>query len=305
MGHNHSHDHDHDHGHHHHHHAVGRVGVAFALNLAFALIELVGGVLTNSMAVMSDALHDFGDALALGMGWWLEKKSHQQSDPSYTYGYRRLSVASAFVTGVILVSGSLWIISNAVPRILHPEPVKTQGMLALAILGIVVNGVAFWRLSHGHSLNEKMMSWHFIEDLFGWVIVLIGSVVMLLVDWPWLDPLLAVLLSGWVLKNVVGHLWKTMSVFLQASPEHLREGQAESWIRGLPGVSDVHHMHIWSLDGVSHILTAHVVVPMDFSLAQMETLKVEIKRGLREQFHVQEATIEFESSAEACLDPKH
>lgn len=308
-GHQHDHKHDHKHGHHHHHHhhhaVTGRVGVAFALNLGFALIELVGGFLTNSMAILSDALHDFGDSVALGMAWWLEKKSHQKSDAFYTYGYRRFSVMSAFVTGLILACGSVWIIATSIPRIFNPEPVKVSGMLGLAVFGIAVNGLAFWRLSKGTSLNERMLSWHFIEDLTGWILVLVGAGIMMVQDWPWIDPLMAVLLSGWVLWNVVRHLKQTISVFLMASPAHLQAGEAQSWMKTLAGVEDVHHTHVWSLDGEAHILTTHVVVAGTMPWAQTEALKVQIKKGLREQFQIAEVTIEFEQAGEPCFDPDH
>ncbi|MFN7728743.1 MAG: cation diffusion facilitator family transporter [Bdellovibrio sp.] len=303
--HDHAHGHRHGHGHHHHHAAPGRVGTAFALNLGFAVIELVGGILTNSMAILSDALHDFGDSLALGMAWWLEKKSRQKSDAFYTYGYRRFSVFSAFVTGVILAVGSIWIVIASVPRLFNPEPVNATGMLGLAFFGIVVNGIAFYRLSKGSSLNERMLSWHFIEDLTGWVLVLVGSVIMLLGDWPWIDPLMALLLSGWVLWNVVKHLKQTLVVFLQASPEHLQTGEAQNWMQTLAGVEDVHHTHVWSLDGEAHILTTHIVVNASVTWAQAETLKQEIKKGLREKFQIAEVTIEFEQAGNLCFDPTH
>lgn len=281
------------------------MGIAFFLNLSFAVIELVGGFWTNSMAIMSDALHDFGDSLSLGAAWWLEKKSRQKSDAAFTYGYRRLSVMSALVTGIVLTSGSLWIIGHALPRIWNPEPVKTDGMLGLAILGIVVNGAGFLRLSSGDSLNERMLRWHFIEDLSGWVIVLIAATLMHFVDWPWIDPLLAVGLSVWVGWNVIRHLKESLRVFLQVSPVHLAKGEAESWIKAQAGVQGVHHAHVWSLDDQAHIMTAHVVVSATADLAVLHDLKARLKKGLREKFAILEATIEFESAQEDCVDPQH
>lgn len=302
------HHHGHSHGpggHHHHHGASGRVGTAFLLNLGFAVIELIGGLWTNSMAVLSDALHDFGDSLALGMAWWMERKSQQASDRTFSYGYRRFSVVSAFLTGVILVAGSLWIIGQSVPRLLNPEPVRTTGMFFLALLGIVINGIAFFRLSKGASLNERMLRWHFIEDLFGWILVLVGSVLMMIADWPWMDPALAILLSVWVLWNVLRHLRHAIGVFLQEVPAHLQGGHVESWIKSVAGVQGVHHVHIWSLDGESHILTAHVVVDSALDPRGTQELKSGIKSGLRERFGILEATIELEASGETCVDPRH
>ena len=304
------HPHSHAHGHSHSHSHAGadlsqRMGAAFLLNFGFAIIELVGGFYTNSMAVTSDALHDFGDALALAMAWWFEKKSLQKSDALFTYGYRRFSLISAFATGCILVMGALWVLTASIPRLWHPEPVKTGGMFFLALLGITINGLAFFRLSKGSSLNEKIIRWHFIEDLLGWVFVLFGSAVMFFVEAPWIDPLMAILLSGWVLWNVAKHLKSTISVFMQATPGHLRQGEAEEWMGTQGGVKNVHHTHIWSLDGESHILTTHVVLRPGVSPEKMHDLKKDLKRGLREKFDIFEATIEFETSEENCVDPEH
>lgn len=279
--------------------------MAFFLNLSFAVIELVGGYLTNSMAIVSDALHDFGDSISLGAAWWLEKKSTQKSDAIFTYGYRRLSVMSALLTGIILTSGSIWIIATSLPRIWNPEPVRADGMLGLAVLGIVVNGAAFFRLSGGNSLNEKMLRWHFIEDVTGWIIVLVGAAVMYFADWPWIDPLMAVGLSVWVGYNVVRNLKESLRVFLQVSPQHLSKGEAEAWIKSQSGVQDVHHAHVWSLDGEAHIMTVHVVVPTSADLGALQELKSRLKKGLREKFAIFEATIEFESAQEDCVDPQH
>ena len=305
----HSHAHGHSHGHSHSHShggdLTGRMGAAFLLNFGFALIELVGGFYTNSMAVISDALHDFGDSLALAMAWWFEKKSRQKSDALFTYGYRRFSLISAFITGCILVIGALGVLVVSIPRFLHPEPVKTQGMIFLAILGIAINGLAFFRLSKGSSLNETMIRWHFIEDLFGWIFVLFGAIVMNFIEAPWIDPLMAILLSAWVLWNVVKHLKTTVSVFMQATPGHLRQGEAEEWIGKQEGVKSVHHTHIWSLDGESHILTTHVVIAAACGSREMQILKKDLKRGLREKFDIFEATIEFETNEENCVDPEH
>jgi len=309
---NHDRNHDHDHGHHHHHGSLAdasqatlkRLKVAFVLNLGFAFIELVGGIWANSLAVVSDALHDFGDALALGLALFFEKSSHQTSNQKYTYGYRRLSAVSAVVTGVILLTGSFWILKESYERWSEPQAPQAMAMIGLAILGLSVNGYAAWKFAAGHSLNEKMIRWHLIEDVLGWLVVLIGAIFIEIFQWPQVDTILAVGLSFWVIFNVVKNLRHSLLVFLQAIPEGIDLIEIQKVIRAHPEVSDVHHTHLWTLDGTDHVLTTHVLLTSSTTPAQTEELKKKIKTSLK-KFKIVEATIEIEWSAEACMDPHH
>ena len=181
----------HDHSHHHHHHGSKNILVAFFLNAGFAVIELIGGYLTNSVAIYSDALHDFGDSLALLFSYYAEKLSHKDADKKYTFGYRRFSILSAFINGLILLLGSLFVIYEAAQRIMAPEEVVPEGMLGLAILGIAVNSIAAYRLSKDDGVNAKMVMYHLLEDLLGWFAVLIVSIILLFKPWFILDSILS------------------------------------------------------------------------------------------------------------------
>lgn len=169
MAHKHSHHHSHS-----HHHGTKNISLAFFLNLGFCIIELIGGLLTNSVAILSDALHDFGDSVALGLAWVFQKKSEQKPDDKYTYGYRRFSLLSAIINSIILVAGSAFVLFESIKRIIEPAETNAKGMLLLAILGVAVNGVAILRLRKGGSVNERVVSLHLMEDVLGWVAVLIG-----------------------------------------------------------------------------------------------------------------------------------
>lgn len=302
----HHHQHSHAGGaHHHHSHSVfGRMRFAFALNLGFAVIELVGGIMTNSVAILSDALHDFGDALAMLIALGLEKLSLKQSDAAYSYGYRRFSTLGAVITGMILIFGSCLILVEAVPRLFHPEQPSADGMIGLAILGLTVNGYAAYRISKGSSLNERMLMWHMMEDVAGWALVLIGALVMKFFDLPQIDAGLAICLSLWILFNVFKNLREAMKVFLMAAPPGVSLPDVTVALRGLNQVKDVHHVHIWSLDGENHILTAHLVVAAEVSHAEVSSIKMEAKKMLQ-RFGIGEATIETELQGSACADPQH
>ena len=156
-----------------------RIGWAFFLNLGFTLIEIVGGLLTNSTAIMADAVHDLGDCISIGLAWLLSKVSEKDSNTDFTYGYRRLSLLGALINGLVLIAGSAWVLSEAIPKLLQPEMPVVEGMLGLAIFGVMVNGFAAYKLSHGKTLNEKVLNWHLLEDVLGWVAVLIESIVLL------------------------------------------------------------------------------------------------------------------------------
>lgn len=297
-----------DHKHHHHpkNGSTKNIRFAFFLNLSFAIFELIGGLWTNSIAVLTDALHDLGDSMALGFAWYLEKKSHQKSDERFSYGYRRFSVLSAVLTGGVLVFGALFILMEAIPRLIEPQMPRAGEMVLLALVGVTVNGIAAWRVSHGHSLNERMITWHLLEDVLGWVLVLVGGLIMYVWPLPMIDAILAVMLALWVLYNAFKNLKSATKVFLQAVPEGLNVSTiSDSIIQKNSEVVAMHHLHLWSIDGEKHVLTAHMVVQDGLSALDLSELKARVKRILHSDFGIDEATLEVEWKSEECRDPKH
>ncbi|WKE63925.1 cation diffusion facilitator family transporter [Gallaecimonas kandeliae] len=288
--------------HHHHHHEhddVANIKAAFFLNLVFTLVEFVGGLLTNSVAILSDAVHDLGDSLALGLGWWLGDKAKEGPKGRFSYGPRRLSLLAAFINALVLVAGAVLVLSQAIPRLWAPQMPNASGMIWLAVLGVLVNGAAVFRLKGARSQNAKVVSWHLLEDVLGWVAVLVIAVVMLFVDWPILDPLLSVLYTGFILYNVVKSLWATVMLFLQATPEDLDMAVIEAEILALDGVRGVHHLHAWSFDGEHHVLTGHVVTDDGFDVTAYARLKNQLA-GLSRRHALSHTTFEVEFADEAC-----
>jgi cobalt-zinc-cadmium efflux system protein len=289
--------------HHNHIHdeSSSRIGMAFILNVGFTLIEFVGGWLTNSMAIMADAVHDLGDSLSIGSAWLLNRLGRKSADSVFTYGYRRLSLFGALINGLVLIAGSLWVLGKAIPRLDNPEMPVTEGMLALAIVGVVVNGVAAYRLSKGKTHSEKVLNWHLLEDALGWLVVLIVSIVLQFVDWPILDPLLSVGFTLFILFNVVRNLWQTGKLFFQAVPDKALHEEILQALLGVDGVSGVHHQHLWSLDGEHHVLTAHIVVSDSFNPSAYKTVKLAVAETLK-PYNLSHTTIEIEESQELCRD---
>lgn len=287
--------HNHD-----HHHGTDNLKVAFFLNFTFSILEVIGGMWTNSMAILSDALHDFGDSLAIAIAWFLQKKSGAKGNYKFSFGYKRFSLLGALINSIILVVGSVIILSESIPRILSPEPTHAPGMLLFAIVGITVNGIAILRLKGSKSLNERVVSWHLIEDVLGWAAVLVVSIVLFFTDWYILDPILSSVITLYVLFNVFKNLKATTYLFLQGVPEELNLENIEAELIKVEGVKSLHHTHLWSLDGENHVLSLHAVI---FNNIASRDSVVQIKKNLRDavkEFNIQHVTIEMEFENEGC-----
>jgi cobalt-zinc-cadmium efflux system protein len=284
----------------HNHNATKNIIVVFFLNLSFSIIELIGGLLTNSIAILSDALHDFGDSISLGVAWYLQKVSEKKPDKKYSYGYKRFSLLGAIFISVVLLIGSGFIIKESIGRIITPSEPHAQGMFWLAIFGVLVNGAAVLRLKKGSSMNEKAVSIHLLEDVFGWMAVLVVSIVMMFVYLPVLDPILSIGISIWVLYNVYRNLKGTFKILLQEVPQDVDLKMLEGQIQQTKNVISIHDVHLWSLDGETHILTLHVVTPDNITLEDQHKLKKEIHR-LCNETGILHTTIEFETNNEECV----
>lgn len=284
MGHNHSHQNN----------AQKNISIVFILNAVFVLIELVGGLLTNSVAILTDALHDFGDCLSLATAWFLQKKSNKARDHVYSYGYKRFSLlGSIFLSGVLTIS-SFFIIIEAIKRIASPQEVDSLGMFGIAIFGVVINGAAALKIKKGTSLNERSVYLHIMEDVLGWVAVLIVSVVMMFINLPILDPILSIIISVWVLSNVYKNVRGVFKILLQAVPDNVSTDQIIKEITKIKGVDAIHDLHIWSLDGESHVMTLHVVSTIS---------GVDVKNkiiSIAKIYHIKHVTIEFEVPNTIC-----
>lgn len=304
MAHAHSsacHGHSHGHGHHHHHHVTGNILIAFLLNLVFSIVELVGGLLTGSVAILSDALHDFGDAIALGMAWYLQRLSSKGSDQHFSYGYKRFSLLSALAISLLLLIGSIAVIYSAVGKLFNPGAPDAVGMMWLALLGLAVNGFAAWRMSGAHSLSEKAIRLHLLEDVLGWLAVLVVSVVMMFVDLPILDPLLSIGIAGWILYNVYFNLRDTLRIFLQGVPDGIDAKALTEEIEALPNVLQVHDLHLWTMNGEEHIGSLHLVYSraLEDSPTERNLLKAQV-RHIALHHGVGHLTIELDLEGESC-----
>ncbi|HQG08876.1 MAG TPA: cation diffusion facilitator family transporter [Dysgonamonadaceae bacterium] len=296
MSHHHHHEEGHSHSHGHHQHGSSNIKVAFFLNFGFSIIEIAGGLFTNSIAIISDALHDLGDSFSLALAWYFQKLSTKQSNPKFTYGYKRFSLLGALINSIVLLVGSGFVIYAAIGRLIEPQEANAKGMLLLAVLGIVFNGLAILKLKKGHSLNERAVALHLLEDVLGWIAVLVAGVVMLFADVPILDPLLSLLIACYILFNIYRNLKDTLKVILQGTPENIDRKSVEELILSVGSVRSVHDLHLWTMDGEYNIMTAHVVVGQD---ADIPCLKQQLKEKLKTA-GIHHPTIEVEKEDEDC-----
>ncbi len=268
--------------------------IAFLLNLSFSLFEFFGGIFTGSVAVMSDAVHDIGDAASIGIAFFLEKKSKREPDEKYTYGYMRFSVLGGLITTLILLMGSAVVIVNAVGRIIRPTEINYDGMIVFAFIGAVVNFVAAYFTREGDSINQKAVNLHMLEDVLGWIVVLVGAVVMRFTDLAIIDPIMSIGVAIFILINAVKNLKAVLDLFLEKTPGGISIEEIEKHLMEIEGIEDVHHMHLRTIDGYSVYATMHIVTDED-----SHTIKDKVRKELRKHGIVH-STLELETTEEHC-----
>ncbi len=266
---------------------------AFLLNFFFSVIELIGGIITNSISIISDSVHDFGDSLSIGTSLFLEKKSEKRPDSKYTFGYLRYSLLGALLNSFILIVGAVFVVYNSVNRLINPSPVNYDGMLILAVLGVIINGFAALKTSHSHSLNEKTLSLHMLEDVLGWVAVLAGGFIIKFTRWYFIDPILSLLITVFILINAFKSLKRVFDILLEKAPENIDTDEIKHHLSELEGVNDVHHIHLWTIDGNTNFLTLHAVIDAQTSGEKYEQIKKDIKEEL-EHHNIVHSTVELE-----------
>jgi cobalt-zinc-cadmium efflux system protein len=266
--------------------------VAFFLNLSFTIVQFIGGFLTNSVAIFSDAIHDLGDSFSLGIGWYLQILSKKDRDAKFSYGYKRYSVLGALINSIILIIGSIFILWETLPRIINPQEVHPQGMIAFALVGIIVNGIAVLKLKKGQSLNEKVVALHLLEDVLGWIAILCGSVVMLFWDLPIIDPILSLIIMCYILYNVVKNIRKILNVFLQRIPSNVDLERVTTYFNNNKFIVSYNDLHIWSLDGSYNVMTVNISVKHTTDMNSVTGFLQIIHEDLKE-LNIHHCTIEI------------
>lgn len=271
-----------------------RILVAFLLNLGFSLFEFFGGVFTRSVAIFSDAIHDLGDSISIGASYFLEKKSNQQPDKKYNFGYARFSILGAVITTLILLIGSIMVAYSAIKRIIQPVAINYNGMIIFAVIGTIVNLFACVFTKGEHSINQKAVNLHMLEDVLGWLVVLIGAIVMKFTNLLILDPLMSLGVAVFIFINACKTAKEILDLFLIKTPKGIDIDELKACVADIDNVIDAHHIHVWSTDGKNIYATMHVVAN-----GSTATIKEKIKLKLKEHGIIH-STLEFETIEENC-----
>lgn len=287
------------HEHHHHHESTKWIWTAFFLNLGFAIIEWIGGFWTNSIAIVSDAIHDLGDSLAIGLAYIFEKISKKKANEKYTYWYARFSILGAMITVLILIIGSFFILKNAISRFSNPSEINSVWMLILAVIWLLINWLAARKTAKWEWLNEKAITLHLLEDVLGRAAVLVWSILIYFFHWNFIDPLLSIWICIFILINACKLLKWVVDIFLEKTPEWISHDEVLKEIKKLDGVLDIHHIHLWTLDGDKNYITIHVLIDEKLTVPQIIALKKTIKHTLRHK-NISHCVIEFEWEDEKC-----
>lgn len=269
--------------------------IAFILNISFSIFEFLGGILTNSVSILSDSIHDLGDALSIGISYFLERKSKKKPDDRYTYGYARYSVLGGVITTTILLVGSILVIISAVGRLFNPVKVNYSGMILFAVVGVVLNFIAAYATRDGNSINQKSVNLHMMEDVLGWVVVLVGAIIMKCTDIRIIDPLMSIGVAIFILINSLNNLKDIIDLFLEKTPKDINIDELKECLKEISGVIDVHHIHVWSIDGYNNYATMHIVSKSD----DIKIIKYEIRKKLA-KYNICHAILETED--EMCDD---
>lgn len=269
--------------------------IAFILNIAFSIFEFLGGLFTNSISILSDSVHDLGDAISIGISYFMEKKSKKHADNKYTYGYIRYSVLGGVITTTILLVGSILVIIGAVKRIINPATVNYSGMIKLAIIGVILNFIAAYVTREGDSINQKAVNLHMLEDVLGWLVVLIGAIIMNFTDIRIIDPIMSIGIAVFVLTHSFKNLKKVLDIFLEKTPEGIEIDELKEHLLKIDGVDDIHHIHVWSIDGYNNYATMHIV-------SKSKDIK-RIKKNIREELEEHNIChVILETEDEICDD---
>lgn len=304
MAHNHNHTH---HGHHHHHHHVdpdagdARVAMAVLVNLLLTVAQVIGGIFSGSLALIADALHNFSDAISLIIAFAARKIARRPSDASMTFGYGRVEIVAALVNYTTLIVIGFYLIYEAVMRFIEPQGVDGWIVVIIAAIALVIDvitaGLTF-ALSK-ESVNIRAAFLHNVADALGSVAVIIAGSLILLYDWRLIDPLVTLLIAGYILWQAWAEIGGVIRILMLGSPPGLQTDTVIARMEAIDGVADIHLAHLWQMNEHDNALDAHLVIDRG-AWDHADAIKARVKKVLSEEFGIGQSTLEMECSLHAC-----
>lgn len=274
------------------------IKIAFLLNLAFSIVEAIGGILTNSISIISDSLHNLGDSITIGINYIFEKKSKKLPNKEYSYGYLRYTMLGSLIASFILLVGSVVIIYNVVPRLIKPLSVNYDAMIIFGIFGLLINLYATIKIMRSKDKDKKINT-HMIEDTVIWLFILTGSICIKVFDSVIIDPILSLLIAVYILYQVYKYMKNIYNIFMEKVPKNVKIDEIKKDIEENENIDNVHHIHIWSMDGVNNYMTAHIHLNKVLSEEEIIKTKNDVKNKLMED-KINHITLEVEYFNERC-----
>ncbi|WLR59214.1 cation diffusion facilitator family transporter [Guptibacillus hwajinpoensis] len=297
MGHNHSHDHGHT-------HSANKKAllISFILIFTFMILEVVGGIITNSLALLSDAGHMLSDAVALGMSLLAFKLGEKKSDTEKTYGYKRFEILAAFLNGIALIAISFYILWESINRFIDPPDVASTGMLVIAAIGLIVNILVAWILMKGdtsENLNLRSAFLHVLGDLLGSIGAIIAALLIMFIGWNYADPIASAIVAILVLISGIRVTKDSFHVLMEGTPSNIDLQKVKEALVEIEGVNSIHDLHIWNITSDFPSFTCHLVVNQGVNRDQM--LKIAGQK-LHDQFELTHTTIQIECETSELKD---
>ncbi|WP_407432888.1 cation diffusion facilitator family transporter [Methanobrevibacter sp.] len=277
--------------HHHHKKASRNLAFVFFMNLTFNIIVIIGGLATNSMAILADCIHDMSDTISMAIAWILAHISQKDSTDTFSYGYQRFSILGAVITSTFVIIMAFFILSESISRLFSPEGIDAGGMLIVGIVGLVFKTISVWRLHGSETFNEKAIFYHLLGDIFEWVAIFILSIILIFwQDVSYLDPFVSIGIAIWLIFNLGRTLLKSLEILLQKTPDNFDVVEFKEKILAIDGVMFIDDFHVWSLDGIDSVMTLKVKID---DVNNQERVKKEIYT-ISNEYHVIDITIEFD-----------
>lgn len=274
------------------------IKIAFLLNLAFSIVEAIGGILTNSISIISDSLHNLGDSITIGINYIFEKKSKKLPNKEYSYGYLRYTMLGSLIASFILLVGSVIIIYNVVPRLIKPLSVNYDAMIIFGIFGLLINLYATIKIMRSKDKDKKINT-HMIEDTVIWLFILTGSICIKMFGLVIIDPILSLLIAVYILYQVYKYMKNIYNIFMEKVPKNVKIDEIKKDIESNENIDNVHHIHIWSMDGVNNYMTAHIHLNKILNDEEIIKTKNDVKNKLKED-KINHITLEVEYFNEKC-----
>ncbi len=268
---------------------------ALVLNGVFTIVELIGGLLSNSLALLSDAMHDFTDTIALSLSLYANKKAQQKPTKTKTFGYQRSTIIAALMNAIVLIALTFFIFYKAYQKIINPEEVNGMLIFIIAIFGIIFNGAIVLKMfkTKDKDLNVKSVFWHLMEDLLGWTGVLIAGIVIIFTGWHLIDPIVSIIIGLIVIHGAYGILKEALDIFMLAVSEGVDIDDVIKEIKKIPQVKGAHDIHIWTIGSDYYALSGHLLVK-DMKISNTDPVLCEVNKLLKKKFNIGHTTIEFE-----------